>query len=371
MSNTHLTIFQESLRMQNKVIWNDWKNSLNEKIIMFEEINFSDVVTYTVDNYNFIQVRFYGCQFKEVDFFSCDFRHGIFENCEFTGPRSSLEECKFQEAEFRNTNFTDTDISKSDFSSCTFINCKFNKVNFYKTSLINAVFNDCEIKDCEVFGANVWNITTTRTEQKDLRIPFGIGKRGEARKEKITIDDLELANIVFLLSANENFTRLLSEFHSRFVLILGRFGENMPRLEAIKKRLREYDYSPIVFDFQSPNALDLIEVIVFLALVSKFIIADLSEPKSVPAELQSILSNIMIPVVPILHKDSSVYGTYSYTNRYSWILPVLVFENITDLTNRFNKAIIKPANELFEQILQIKGKNMGSVDVSTIELDEE
>ena len=113
---------------------------------------------------------------------------------------------------------------------------------------------------------------------------------------------MELANIVYLLSVNSNFTNFIDQTKSNFALILGRFGENLERLDEIKQALRREHLSPIVFDFAPSETLDLIEVIILPALLSKFIIVDLSEPRSVPGKLQAILASLMIPVVPILQK---------------------------------------------------------------------
>ena len=86
------------------------------------------------------------------------------------------------------------------------------------------------------------------------------------------------------------------------MLILGRFTERKPILEAIRTKLRDIGYVPIVFDFTRPTDRDFTETVRTLAGMSRFIIADITKPKSVPLELQALVPNYMIPMVPIIEK---------------------------------------------------------------------
>lgn len=144
-----------------------------------------------------------------------------------------------------------------------------------------------------------------KTIQRDLKIePYFIREKKE-NKGLLTVDDLALGNIIYLRLENLNYSKFIKQSKSSSVLVLGRFGKNLTRLESIKDKLRKSGFTPIVFDFKAPDTLDLIEIIVLLSLLSKLIIVDLSQAKSVPAELQAILSTLMIPVVPIInHKNS-------------------------------------------------------------------
>src|SRR5262249_44463431 len=70
------------------------------------------------------------------------------------------------------------------------------------------------------------------------------------------------------------------------------------RLYSIHERLQRKNYMPMIFDFARPKSSSLTETDVTMAGLSKFIVADLSG-RSVPAELQSILSQIKKPVLAI------------------------------------------------------------------------
>lgn len=359
-----VNILIQSIEKSDRSIWDNWKNT-QANFSPFYGVNFNDIINGPIYKYDFSGLQFDNCHFMDLQFVGCNFERSIFKNCQIKGSKSSFRNSILKHASFNQVTFSEVGFSGSILTNCIFKHCILEKLDLYGASLINSEFYDSSIIDCDIFGANIWSIKTENTVQRDLKMPYK-EQKNDSDKEQITIDDIELGNIVYLLAVNSNFTKFIDQSKSSFVLVLGRFGENITRLNSIKKKLREEKFSPIVFDFKSPNTLDLIEVIILLSLLSKFIIVDLSEPRSVPAELQSILSTLMIPVVPILYKRSTVYGTYSFTNRYKWVLPVLVFDDIKDVLSIFRKAIIDPANKVYEEILEIKNKTTGMRDVKDL-----
>ena len=90
------------------------------------------------------------------------------------------------------------------------------------------------------------------------------------------------------------------------VIIFGRFtAERKQVLDAIRHELRRLGYLPMVFDFDRPTDRDFTETIVTLAGMSLFVIADITNAKSSPLELQTTVSNYMIPFVPIIQGESA------------------------------------------------------------------
>jgi hypothetical protein len=88
---------------------------------------------------------------------------------------------------------------------------------------------------------------------------------------------------------------------SNVVLILGRFTpERKAVLDAIRKELCNLHYVPILFDFDLPAGRDITETVPLLARMARFIIADLTEPSSIPKELEAIVPRLAAPVQPLL-----------------------------------------------------------------------
>jgi hypothetical protein len=97
-----------------------------------------------------------------------------------------------------------------------------------------------------VYGASVWNAKLEGAKQDNLIItPHG--------EPPITVDDLEIAQFIYLLLNHKKLRNVLNAVTERGVLLLGRFGGGgLEVLHALAARLREEKYLPIIFDFDRP-----------------------------------------------------------------------------------------------------------------------
>ena len=95
----------------------------------------------------------------------------------------------------------------------------------------------------------------------------------------VTVDDLEVAQFVYLLLHNEKIRRVIDTVGKKGVLLLGRFTEGrIVVLERLREELRKRGYLPIVFNFDKPETKDFTETVRLLAGMSKFVIADSPTP---------------------------------------------------------------------------------------------
>jgi hypothetical protein len=112
---------------------------------------------------------------------------------------------------------------------------------------------------------------------------------------EITVDNIEVAQFVYLLLYNQKI-RAIDAITSKAVLILGRFThERKAVLDALRHELRKRDYLPILFDFDVPATRDITETVTLLARMSRFIIADLTDPSSIPKELEAVVPQLRCP----------------------------------------------------------------------------
>ncbi len=145
-----------------------------------------------------------------------------------------------------------------------------------------------------------------------------------------------------------NFGEIMSELSRRRVLILGRFsGRRLPVLQALKRRLIELPngYQPELFTFDRPKSRDLEESIIGFAALSRFIIADLSEPRSVPAELSAIVQHFQsVPVLPVINAGGREYATFdSVRRRPNVVQPTLRYKNADDLVDQVERQGVPSA----------------------------
>ena len=126
---------------------------------------------------------------------------------------------------------------------------------------------------------------------------------------------------------NKKIRDVLNTISQKGVLILGRFTDERKQvLDAIRNKLRERNYVPMLFDFENLRR-DFTETILTLAGLSRFIIADITNPSSVPMELQEVVPNYMVPLVPILAEGQQHFSMFvALQKKYEWVLPGKVLQ---------------------------------------------
>jgi hypothetical protein len=150
-----------------------------------------------------------------------------------------------------------------------------------------------------------------------------------------------------------DFGQIMSVLTKRQVLILGRFtNRRLEILEEIKAYLKSHPnkYIPQLFTFKKPDNRDLVESIIGFAAFSKFILADISEPKSIPSELQAIVPNFLsVPVATIINSTGKPYATYSSIERKENVIkPIVRYKNTNDLLKKLDDLIMKAEDKLSE-----------------------
>jgi hypothetical protein len=135
------------------------------------------------------------------------------------------------------------------------------------------------------------------------------------------------------------------------VLILGRFTpERKTILDAIRDELRKRDYLPVLFDFDEPSNRDITETVSTLAHMAKFVIADITDAKSIPQELMAIVPNLpSVPVQPLLLASQREYGMFEHFKRYPWVLEPYLYEDEDRLLAALNEKVIAPASRKAEE----------------------
>src|SRR5215469_8721054 len=202
--------------------------------------------------------------------------------------RANLVSAYLNTANLRNANLTGANLSEARLQGA---------------SLLGTNLEGAELSGCTVYGISVWNVRLEGAIQSNLVIT-------PADESVIQVDSLEVAQFVYLLLDNQRIRHVIDTIGKKAVLILGRFGERKPVLEKIRTELRTQGYLPIVFDFERPTDRDFTETVLTLAGMSRFIIADMTRPKSVPLESQVVVPNYMIPMVPIIQKGEEPFSMF-------------------------------------------------------------
>jgi len=247
--------------------------------------------------------------------------------------KANLFRAGLHEADVSGANLTAADLREADLSKANLRGAFLSGAIFVDTNLDGA-----NLTDCSVYGISAWNVSLEGATQANLVIT-------PEDESSIQVDNLEVAQFIYLLLNNEKIRDVIDTIGKKAVLILGRFTEERKAvLDAIREALRHHGYLPILFDFEKPSTRDTQETIATLAGMARFIIADITDPKSIPQELASIVPNLpSVPVQPLLQTGYESWGMYDHINRYHWVLPLVLYENQEALLTELEPKVIVPA----------------------------
>jgi hypothetical protein len=117
---------------------------------------------------------------------------------------------------------------------------------------------------------------------------------------------------------------------------------------------------PIVFNFDKPETKDFTETVRLLAGLSKFVIADVTNPKSAPLELQATVPEIMVPLRPVIEEGQEPFAMLQdlWIKHREWVFEPLYYSSLDALVRTLDEKIIRPAEVRFAELLARKAEKM-------------
>lgn len=288
-----------------------------------------------------ITPRLWGVNLEGLNLSNVNFREADLRHAKLNGTKlgeaflngANLYGAKFCGADLRNAQLVAAYLYGVDLSEAN-----LEGADLSRASLIGMDLRKANFTNCRIYGISAWNLNLENSVQKDLII-------SNYKEPTITVDNLEVAQFIYLLLNNEKIRDVIDTVGKKAVLILGRFtSERKQVLNALREELRRRGYLPILFDFEKPANRDLTETISTLAHLSRFIIADITDAKSIPQELQAIAPNLpSVPIQPIIHISDHEYTMFEHFTRFPWVLPLQRYEMLNNLMTSLGEKIVNPA----------------------------
>jgi hypothetical protein len=290
-----------------------------------------------------------GADLRGWDLAGVDFTETVLNYCDLS--RANLESAHAVYSELISASLQDANLDGAVMQSSRlmFANLRgatLRGADLRAATLVGADLTNADLTGSTVYGLSVWGVVLTNAKQSALVIT------GDD-EPTITVDNLEVAQFIYLLLHNAAIRDVINTITSKVVLILGRFSESrLPVLEALRTSLRARNYSPILFDFDRPSTRDITETVSTLAHLARFVIADITDARSVPQELAFIVPNLpSVPVQPLLHVAAAEYGMFEHFARYPSVLPILRYTDVNSLLQSMQESIINPAERKAAQLL--------------------
>jgi uncharacterized protein YjbI with pentapeptide repeats len=261
---------------------------------------------------------------------------------------ASLSWAKLSGAELRPARLSHADLSRADLTradlkmayiwGADLSGADLSFADLTESTLLNSDLSRATLINCSIYGISAWSLELEGAKQQNLNI-------SDLREPAIMVDNLEVAQFIYLLLNNERLRQVIDTITSKVVLILGRFtADRKAVLDAIRDELRQRGYLPVLFDFEKPAGRDLTETISTLAHMARFIIADITDAKSIPQELQAIVPDLpSVPVQPLLLTSEREYGMFEHFRRYPWVLDTYYYDNLNDVLASIQDKVISPA----------------------------
>jgi hypothetical protein len=261
---------------------------------------------------------------------------------------ANLHAANLSGADLSDVNLIGANLIAANLSEANLTRANLTRANLSGALLVQTNLVEATLTDCLIYGISAWN-----TELSAGTIQHGLIITSPD-EPAVTVDDLEVAQFVYLLLHNEKIRRIIDTVGRKGVLLLGRFTEGrIEVLERLREELRKRDYVPIVSNFDKPETKDFTETVRLLAGLSKFVIADLSSPKSVPYELGTIVSQTMIPFQPIIEAGETPFAMLEDLRRkYKWVLKTRSYSSLDRLIETMDDKIIKHAEAKSKWLLK-------------------
>jgi uncharacterized protein YjbI with pentapeptide repeats len=245
-----------------------------------------------------------GADLAGADLTDMDHRPAVLIGAYFNGANLSgldlshmdLRHANFTAADLSGANVTGANLRRAHLRTADLSGAKLSNSDLKEASLVATKLDGARLDGCQVYGVSAWDVSVdAKTSQRDLVIT-------RKREDMVTGDDLKVAQFIYLLLENEEIRHVIDTITSKLVLILGRFIEERKKvLDALRNKLRKLDYTPVLVDFDKPASRDLTETVSTLAHMARFVIADITDAKNIPQELQKIVPTLSsLAVRPII-----------------------------------------------------------------------
>lgn len=383
---------QMEILRQGSKIWNKWRAENRDVKV---ELAFADLRGVDLSHVSLYDARLYGADFTGSDLRFANLEKADLERASLANAYlwlTKLNDARMDGVDFRNSNLraaylsranlivanftganlTEAKIVRSDLSGAKLVKADLTNASLLEANLRDADLREANLKGVDLRGAsllgtlvdkakisdslvhriNVWDLRGEFEEQKNLVISL-------SNKPVITVDNIRVAQFIYMILENEEIRGVIDTLTSKSVLILGRFAipERKEILDALRNKLREYDLLPIVFDFDRPIDRDFTETIKTLAGLSYFVIADVTNPRSSPLELQATVPDYQIPFVPIIQEGESPFAMMvDLQKKYNWVLNTVKYDSMETLIKVLKPLIIDPAMKKRRELRIIKAQ---------------
>ena len=259
-------------------------------------------------------------------------------------PEARLMDSDLRRADFTGADLTGADLSGANLAGANLTRTKLAGANLAGANLVGANVKGCNIDGARVYGVAAWDLEGEPKTSKDLVVTPEFSPA-------ITADDIRVAQFIYLLINNPEIRNVLDTVTRKVVLLLGRFTPKRKAvLDALRDELRRRNFVPVMFDFEPSSERDLTETVTLLARMARFVIADLTDPASIPQELQAVAPNVEVPIRLIIEAGRKPYAMSCDLKKYPWVIKPYHYADTATLMKELQSEVIDVAEASRKEI---------------------
>ena len=368
---------QLEILKQGVEVWNKWRQDnpnleinlrnadLSRLNLAFVNLSDADLTKANLTETNLSEANLSRANLREANLFQADLGRALLRNAELMAAnlsRSRLNNADLSQAYLHDAHLFEASLNYANLTGAFLYSTNLNGANLEgadlsgshleSATMVRTKVEKARISGSTLYGISVWDLDGQFDEQNDLIItPYDL--------PSITVDNIKVAQFIYLILNNKEIRDVINTLTSKSVLVLGRFSipERKLILDALRSTLRKYNLLPIVFDFDRPADKDFTETIKTLAGLCYFVIADITNPKSSPLELQATVPDYQIPFVPIIQEGESPFAMMvDLQKKYNWVLNTVTYDSMETLIKVLKPLIIDPAMKKRQELRIIKAQ---------------
>ncbi len=339
-------------------VWNQCRISRSAELHR-ADLSGADLRGLDLTGVNLAETYLDGANLSGAKLSKADLSDADLSKAHLCGARTHLNEANLRGAILSGAKLCGANLREANLRHSYLDGANLSKASLHGAILTDADLTDADLSGCYVYGISAWNVKLSAgTIQQGLIITAP----GET---EVAVDNIEVAQLFYLLH-NERIRDVIDTVGKKCVLLLGRFTEGrIAVLERLRDELGKRGYLPIVFNFDKPETKDFTETVRLLAVLSKFVIADITNPKSAPLELQATVPEIMVPFRPIIEEGQKPFSMLQdlWIKHRDWMFEPIHYSSVDALIASLDEKIIRPAEARFVELLKRKADTMGGEHV--------
>ena len=311
-----------------KAAWRKWRKQSTER---------PDLSGEQLTNLDLSHLDLTEADLRDTSLWGSSLRKARLDGADLSGCMARF--VRFSDAKLAGARLVAADLRAGSLRRADLTNADLTRAVLRFTSLVGANVSGAIFREAEVYGASAWNLHGEPADQSGLIIR----ENSDPGTVTTTVDDLDTAQLLFLLRENAKIADVFNTASRRTVLILGRFKPPYKKvLDALKAHLLRRNLVPVLFDFDRPAGRDLTETVAALAHMACFVIPDLSGAKSVPQELSYIVPFLpSVPIVPVIaEKNERVYSMFEHFLRYPWVHEPVTYSSVDHLLSIVDERVV-------------------------------